>query len=89
MDHLRAQVKKLKSENRHLKKLLKHSEKWKNLKEDIHVEEVDGDSGVVVEKVDECPKCSIGKLRFFDFPHLKLFACDNKECDYRERSKKK
>lgn len=87
IDHLRSENRRLKSENRHLKKVLKHTEKWKNIKEDVHSEEIDGEEVVVIERVDECPKCQDGQLRFIDLKYVKLFKCSNPKCDYREKTK--
>lgn len=87
IDHLRGENRRLKSENRHLKKVLKQSEKWKNVKDDVHCDEIDGEEAVIIERVDECPKCEQGRLRYIDLKHVQLFKCDNKKCDYREKAK--
>lgn len=81
VEHLRGQVKKLKAENRNLKKRLKEFERWEHVYQDAMLESEEIE--VIADRIDKCPKCDIGELNYFNFVHTELLKCN--KCDYRER----
>jgi ribosomal protein L37AE/L43A len=81
-EHLQGEIKRLKSENRNLRKRLKELEKW-----DREVPDPLEEPEVVIPDVLSCPECKDGTLEFHDFVQTQLLICDN--CDYREKANAK
>lgn len=81
-DHLRGQIKKLKSENRALKRRNKQLEKKSHFFEEVMDE--------TVEEADfknACPECKSGQVIEYNFVHLIVEKCD--KCDYQKKRKVK
>lgn len=79
MDHLRGQIKKLKSQNRQLKRRNRELEKKAHFYEDI-IDEVSEDV-----EMNFCPSCEKGTLSILDFKYVKFETCNN--CDYKIKYK--
>jgi len=86
VEFLREVNRKLKAENKNLRKRLGHAYKQVRKNYD-HIEDIEPDFAVEPEKeVDRvlCPKCQ-AELKIIDLEIKKLFIC---ECGYRKTSKK-
>ena len=81
IEHLQGEIRKLKSQNRFLKKRIKELEKWQHLYEDNFLET--NEPEIIIPEVDTCPKCKDGAMEYKDFIHLQLMVCN--VCDYREK----
>lgn len=78
IEHLRGQVKKLKSENKQLKRRLKNFEKRPVVDLEDLVHDVE-----IIEEMNQCPSCEKGILEIHDFVHVKLEKCN--QCEYSKK----
>ena len=81
VEYLRGLVKKLKSQNRNLRKRLKELERKEHWFEIVREEE----PIEIEENVDKCPECVKGKLSHIDLHHLTLIKCD--KCEFKQKLK--
>jgi len=79
-EHLRGLVKKLKSENRQLKKRVRALDKKAHFYEEV-VDEVAKE----VSMSNACPECPTGNLKEHDFVHIILTKCNH--CEYEKKRK--
>ena len=79
-EHHKGIIKKLKSENRQLRKRVRALDKKAHFYEEI-VDEVSED--VIIKNA--CPECSNGVLQEIDFVHMILTKCNS--CDYQKKRK--
>lgn len=80
LEYQKGIVRKLKSENRQLKKRLKELDKRAHFYEELVDEAVDE-----VEIKNSCPECNKGILQEHDFVHIIITKCNN--CDYQKKRK--
>ena len=78
IEHLRGQVKKLRSENKQLKRRLKNFEKRPVIDLEDLVHDVE-----IIEEMNQCPSCKKGILETHDFVHVLLEECN--QCDYSKK----
>lgn len=81
-EHLRGLVKKLKSENRQLRKRLKELDRRSHFYQDI-IDEVAEE----VEVKNVCPSCKKGIVEELNFVHIIVEKCN--QCDYQKNRKPK
>lgn len=79
-EHLRGEIKRLKSENRNLRKRVKELDKRAHFYEEIADEIIED-----VKPKDTCKHCGKGVLSEIDLVHVILTKCD--VCDYQRRRK--
>ena len=79
-DHLRGQIKKLKSENRALSRRNRELEKKSHFYEDVVEESVEE-----TEFKELCPACKKGQIIEYNFIHVIVKKCS--ECDYKKTRK--
>lgn len=82
VEYLRGIVKRLKSENRQLKKRLSVLTKKSHLYDDILDDAVADEPKSVDIK---CTKCNKGNINILDFVHIRLKVCGNPDCGFKER----
>lgn len=82
IEYFRGLIKKLKSENRHLKKRIKELNKREHFYEEIIDDVLDEEDGQL--NCEACPSCETGVLVEVDLHRVKIKKCN--QCDYRTKT---